>query len=245
MPSALQGLWAAGVQGLNVTVPHKETVLPLVKMDEDARVIGAVNTLLRTETGWLASNTDWRGFAAVLQGMAADIGSSAMIFGAGGTAKAVIHALKASGVQKVYICNRSEDRVKILVEHVKENYPGLAAERVEWEQARVDGVAALCPVVINTTAIGLKGEAFPFVLSGGGIAIDAVYRPDGLTAFCDVAHSCGRHCVDGLPMLIAQGAASFELWHNVKVPDRLETLRRVERLHGRKEIALPGWERKQ
>lgn len=244
LAEALNGLWACGVCGLNVTVPYKESVLPLVEADRDAKVIGAVNTLLHTDAGWRASNTDWRGFAAVLQALAPDT-RRAVLFGAGGTARAVAHALYVSGVREVLICNRGRERAEALQRHVQDHYAGVEVQLVAWDQESVTTAAGASPVLINTTSIGLKGELFPFELGGAGVAIDAVYRPDGKTAFCEAAHSCGRRSVDGLPMLIAQGAVSFALWHGVDEPDRLAALRRVEKVLGREEIALPGWEKTQ
>lgn len=244
--TALKGLWASGVRGLNVTVPHKETVLPLVEVDRDAGIIGAVNTLLRTDAGWRASNTDWRGFSATLQAVAPEVRSGeTVLFGAGGTAKAIVHALHDAGVQKIMICNRSRERAVLLKQHIEDHYTGMDVQLVDWEQESVSAATKAASTLINTTSIGLKGEAFPFELDGDGVAIDAVYRPDGKTAFCEAAHSCGRYSVDGLPMLIAQGAASFALWHGVGEPDRLTALRKVEKLLGRKEISLPGWEKAQ
>jgi shikimate dehydrogenase len=243
--AAIRGLWALNVQGFNVTVPHKESVLPYIELDESAKKIGAVNTVMRSESGWKATNTDWLGFSAALSGVEADIqGGSVLMFGAGGTAKAVVYALSKLGIAKLYICNRSRDRAEMLAAYVRENYSHIDCALVEWENSHVELVSLESRVVINTTSIGLKdGDDFPFSLPGEGAAVDVVYRPDGNTTFCKAGRASDRMSIDGLPMLIAQGIAAFSKWHASKSPDRLEALRWVESQVGREPVDLPGWER--
>jgi len=243
--AAIRGLWALNVQGFNVTVPYKESVLPYVEADESASVIGAVNTVMRGESGWQATNTDWIGFSAALEAVEADMKeASVLMFGAGGTAKAVVYALAELGVARLFVCNRSRDRAEILAAYVRGNYPHMSCELVAWESADVEAVSLKSSVVINTTSIGLKdGEIFPFALPGEGVAVDAVYRPDGNTPFCQAARKSGRESIDGLPMLIAQGAASFSQWHDSGRPNRLEALRWTEMRVGRSPMNLPGWEK--
>ncbi|WP_038247602.1 shikimate dehydrogenase family protein [Ghiorsea bivora] len=246
---ALLGLHASHIQGLNITVPHKETALALVDADDDARMIGAVNTIKRTVNGWLATNTDWQGFAAVLQGIQADMGNApVLLFGAGGTAKAVIHALVQQGAKKIYICNRSIQRAEQLIHQTKRNY-AVEIIHLAWQQEDINRVYTECKTIINTTSIGLKqNDTFPFSITGVGVAIDAVYKPQGKTAFTVAATAGDYHTTDGLPMLIAQGIASFAFWHHeaiqsghLSLPDKLESLHWVERQLARQPLNLPGW----
>lgn len=241
---AVEGLWAGGVQGLNVTVPHKESVLPLVAADAEARLIGAVNTLVRTPEGWSGHNTDWQGFAALVTGLGVELaGADVLMFGAGGTARAVVHALARHGAGRLGICNRGEQRGRELLSHVKTHYTGLQCELVDWDQAAVDAFSGHASVAVNVTSIGLgEDDRFPFVLQNTGAAVDVVYRPDGRTAFCRMAESCGWQASDGLPMLIAQGAEAFGLWHQCGHPDMLDALRWMERKLGRMPVLIPGWE---
>lgn len=243
--SAVRGLWVLNVQGFNVTVPHKESVLPYVNPDESASLIGAANTVVRSEGGWQATNTDWVGFSAALEAVEADMQSAAvLLFGAGGTAKAVIYALSKMNISTLYICNRTQKRAEMLAAHTRDNYSHISCELVEWNNTNVETASLKAGVVINTTSIGLKnGDTFPFPLPGAGVAVDAVYRPDGNTPFCQAARRGGRESVDGLPMLIAQGIASFSQWHDSVRPNRLEALRWTEALVGRAPMNLPGWER--
>lgn len=239
---AMVGLWALGVEGFNVTVPHKESALQMVDADADARQIGAVNTVKRGSEGWIATNTDWRGFKAVVEGL--DVETDAedvLLFGAGGTARAVLHALAQMNLRTLYICNRNPERLAGLIRLAGEHYPNLKCEAVAWQQGAVTAVCSSASLLVNTTSIGLQdGQSFPFDLSAGsGVAIDAVYTPDAQTAFVKAA--AGRVVTDGLPMLIAQGAEAFAWWHGCERPDCSLALRSIEQQLGRCALNLPGW----
>ncbi|TLS77078.1 shikimate dehydrogenase [Mariprofundus erugo] len=242
---ALDGLWALGVAGFNVTVPHKEQAFVRTQADADARLIGAVNTVRRSDAGWQATNTDWQGFRSVVEGLQLPLqGADVLLFGAGGTSRAVLHALASLQVGRLFICNRNPDRLTALIDHARQAYPALSCLPLAWEQQAVDRVCATAPLLVNTTSVGLKdGQQFPFVLSGAGAAMDAVYRPDGDTAFTLAAREAGRMAVDGLPMLISQGAAAFAWWHDCAMPDCLASLRHIEEQLGRTPCHLPGWGR--
>jgi len=240
----LDGLRGASVQGLNVTVPFKESVLPYMCMDDDVRCMGAANTLKIKDDKWYAHNTDWQGVYAVMQGSGLNVqDQNLLLFGAGGTARAVLHAAAALGFARVWICNRSDERREALVEHSMKTYPQMVCEGITWHQDAIDKVSHDACFMVNTTTIGLSGhQDFPFQLRGDGWAMDAVYRPDGETAFVRAAGLAGRTAMDGLPMLLAQGATSFEIWHPEQQLSRLDVLHwMVERLN-RKPLRLPGWE---
>lgn len=243
--TALDGLWAIGVEGFNVTVPHKETVFQHVTADDDACCIGAVNTVRRSEDGWEATNTDWLGFTDVLAGLRAEMrGAEALIFGAGGTARAVLHAVARLGLRCLHVCNRNPARLDGFLTHASKNYPELKCSPVTWEQSAVSKACSASGLLVNTTSIGLNApeQSFPFKLSGDGAAVDVVYKSDGQTPFCVSAKHAGRHATDGLPMLIAQGAASFVYWHMGAMPDRVSALHWMEQQLGRQHLSLSGWE---
>lgn len=233
--TALAGLWASDIQGFNVTVPHKETVAGMVSLDTAAKLIGAVNTVCRGPDGWLGTNTDWQGVRDAMQSLDVDLqGAEVLLIGAGGTARAVLHALARGGAGRVYICNRSPDRLQQLVQHAAGAYAGLELCSVAWRKEDVESTAQACPLVINTTSIGLgeAGGGFPFEIDGNGAALDVVYTPDGLTPFVLAARQGGRRVIDGLPMLLAQGAASFDCWHGVR-PDVASVMTWLEARLGR------------
>jgi len=240
---ALEGLWAAGIEGFNVTVPHKEVALRMVEADAAAKCIGAVNTVRRTAAGWQGTNTDWQGFRDVLCGMEMDVsGAEVLLFGAGGTARAVLHALAQERVAKVSVCNRGQSRLHTFIGHASKTYPKLVVEAVDWNQQDVGKACERAVLMVNTTSIGLRDtvEYFPFQLPGNSVALDAVYAQDGNTAFVCAAEQSGHKAVDGLPMLLAQGVASFCYWHQIE-PVRTSVLRWLEARLGREPTDLPGW----
>jgi len=233
--TALAGLWALDVQGFNVTVPHKETVAGMVKLDGAAHQIGAVNTVRRGPDGWQGGNTDWQGVRDALLHLGAQLESAeVLLIGAGGTARAVLHALAKGGAGRVHICNRSPQRLQELMLHATDTYPDTEFCELAWQKKDIEAVALHCPLVINTTSIGLgeAGVEFPFAIDGKGVALDAVYSPDGQTPFVRAAVRGGRRVVDGLPMLLAQGAASFDWWHGIR-PDVASVMTWVEERLGR------------
>jgi len=241
LQTAIDGLLALGVEGFNVTVPYKESLPETVSMDGESRKIGAVNTVRRQADAWHATNTDWQGLKSVVEGLSLDV-STALIFGAGGTAKAALHAMAVSGIRSLFICNRGRPRLNSLLAHARKHYPQLELTDIRWLASDVREVASMVQLIINTTSIGLLSglSEFPFPLAGEGVAVDAVYRPDGQTLFVRAAKHAGLRAVDGLPMLMAQGAASFSFWHG-QCPDLLATLRWMEDRLGRERILMPSW----
>jgi len=240
---AIQGLRALHVRGVNITIPHKESVMNMVVADHDASMIGAVNTLAFCDDEIRATNTDWLGVRDVLTGMQIALkGCTVLVFGAGGTSKAILHALGCLGVAEVFVCNRNQARLQQLLHHARTVYPDLTMHALEWTQQAAERASENSVLMINATSVGLDGSPFPFALKGKGYAFDAVYRKNGCTGFCEMAQKHGRLVSDGLPMLVAQGAASFAWWHGMKSPDKLAALRWLEEMLGRERAYLPGWE---
>jgi len=250
LSQALKGLHAAHIEGLNITVPHKESAMIDVQADQDAITIGAINTVKRTNEGWSATNTDWQGFSSVLHGLNANVANTpVLIFGAGGTARAICHALHKEGAKEILICNRSSQRAEKLASDLQSNYSSMEIKLIAWSEEEVAEHLKGCKVIINTSAIGLNDDdTFPFELIGSGYAIDVVYKPSGHTAFVTAAGNGGFMPVDGLPMLLAQGITAFAYWHsdalnsnNFDLPDKLESLHWVEKQLARQPLSLPGW----
>ena len=196
----VRALGPAGFRGANVTIPHKEAALALAdKPTERATEIGAANTLTFTDDGIAADNTDAPGFLAALPIEP----ESALVLGAGGSARAVIWALRGRGVQ-VSVWNRTPKRAK-----------GLGAKVVE---ARVDA-----DLLVNCTSVGLGNasteevptfKALPLEsdeLGAYACVVDLVYRPGG-TELVRAAREQGTATVDGLEVLVQQGALSYEAW---------------------------------
>ena len=212
---ALAFLPKLGFVGLNVTIPHKETVLAIADVVTDrAALIGAANTLIVRKDGKVhADNTDGAGFIANLRqhapGWTPHAGPAA-IFGAGGAARAVVATLIEHGVQEIRIANRTRPRAEAL----RSDF-GARLHVYDWVQApnMLQGAA----LVINSTSLGMTGKPdfrVPLdALEPGAVVTDLVYTPL-MTQFLIEAQERGAQVVDGLGMLLHQAAPGFERWFN-------------------------------
>lgn len=215
LKEALVTLPKLGFVGLNVTIPHKESVLALADVVTDrAALIGAANTLIFRKDGKIhADNTDGVGFMANLRqnapGWNPQAGPAA-IFGAGGAARAVIAALIEQGVKEIRIANRTRPRAEAL----RADF-GAHLHVYDWVQAAnmLEGAA----LVINSTSLGMSGKPdfrVPLdALDPGALVTDLVYTPL-MTQFLIEAQQRGARVVDGLGMLLHQAAPGFERWFN-------------------------------
>jgi shikimate dehydrogenase len=207
--AAVSGLDALGALGANVTVPHKRAVWELVeRRTEEARRIGAANTLFRDGGAWVADNTDAVGLQRVLT---ADVGlgagDAAVLFGAGGAARAAAVALGRLGARVRVEARRADQAADV--------------QRLALEAGAnlLDGTARP-RLVINATPLGLHGELLPErfrALDADQLALDLVYGPEP-TPFVRMARAAGARSWDGLGMLVAQAGASFERWTGVAAP---------------------------
>lgn len=212
LETALRGLQAAGFRGLNVTIPHKEAVMALCDdVDEAARRIGAVNTLVFDGGAIQGSNSDAYGFLENLRAGSAGqdpIATPALLLGAGGAARAVAVALLDAGVPELVICNRSQDRAERLAADL-----GGRARVIAWaERARaLEGIGLL----VNSTSLGMTGQPaleLPLDrLSPGAVVNDLVYSPLE-TDLLKAARARGCTAVDGLGMLLHQARPGFQAW---------------------------------
>jgi shikimate dehydrogenase len=217
LPDALRGMRALGMRGLNLTIPHKEAAVALVDaLTPAAQAIGAVNTLYWHQGQLVGDNTDAAGFLHALQAAGWQPGGQALVLGAGGSARAVIYALKKAGC-RVAIANRTLARAQQL-QHA------FGAEQVLPLQ--LEALRPLMPAVqliVNCTSLGMEpdSEAMPPVpldaLPTEAWVCDLVYRPVQ-TRLLQAAQQLGLHTVDGLGMLVHQGALAFERWTGQPAP---------------------------
>ncbi|TPN83598.1 shikimate dehydrogenase [Mesorhizobium sp. CU2] len=222
--SFLEALGENRFRGGNVTIPHKEAAFAgVARRDEAADAIGAVNTLWFEDGVLCGGNTDGYGFAANLDehapGWAAN--GPAVVLGAGGASRAIIHALKERAVKDIRIVNRTLARAEELARHFG---PGVSSHGAE----AVDELLADAGLLINTTALGMHGDglaADPAGLPGHAIVTDLVYVPLE-TPLLAAAKKCGLKTVDGLGMLLHQAVPGFERWFGVK-PEVTAELRRM------------------
>ena len=213
LPEALRTLPKLGFVGVNVTIPHKETVLALADIVTDrAALIGAANTLIFRQDGRIhADNTDGYGFIANLKQNAPGwqpMAGPAAVFGAGGAARAVIASLLEVGVPEIRIANRTRPRAEALRQEF-----GAKIAVYDWVQAANMLDEAL--TVVNTTSLGMVGKPeFKVPLDGlsrRALVTDLVYTPL-TTHLLDYAARHGCTVVDGLGMLLHQAAPGFERW---------------------------------
>ncbi len=211
LPSAALGIRALGIKGLSVTIPHKTSIMPLLdEVDDTARQIGAVNTIIN-RGGWLiGTNTDWIGVVSAIKERGKIQGKDYLILGAGGAARAVAYGLKKEGA-KVVICNRTYEKARSLAEE-------LDLEVIKWEDRNDFRAYGL----VNTTPVGMwpevdKSPMEQKALKNYALVMDAVYRPLE-TCLLKQAKLAGCLCVDGLKMLIYQGVEQFKLWTGKEPP---------------------------
>lgn len=221
----LNGIVDNGFAGGNVTVPHKQAVFEHVKQhDEIAEIIGAVNTVWIEDGELRATNTDSFGFAHNLDERAPgwDNNHTALVLGAGGASRAIIHALKTRGFTDIRVANRGLSRAKELADRFGKNISAHPLEALN----EISGDAGL---VVNTTSLGMQGEGeIPLdmqKLQSNVLVTDIVYVPLE-TPFLKKARLAGLKTADGLGMLLHQARPGFEKWFGV-MPEATTELRQL------------------
>lgn len=221
---AVAGVRAFDLLGVNVTVPLKELVMPyLDSVSETARAIGAVNTIVNRNGELTGDSTDGAGFLAAIEyaGVVANAHSRFVVLGAGGSARAVVHALAERGAS-VVIANRNRDRAQTLADDFA-HLPG----RITCTDYSEAGIGAAlregATALVNTTSVGMEPNAdtvppVPFaVLSPETFVCDLVYKPRE-TLLLAAAKNRGCQTQNGVEMLVRQGAVSFEHWTGTPAP---------------------------
>ena len=222
--SAIKGAYALGIQGMNITVPYKSDVIPfLAKLDEEAEIIGAVNTLVRTENGYKGYNTDLPGlYRAILSEGIEVRGSRVIIVGAGGAARAAAFMCAFNKAERVVILNRTVEKAERIVNEVKEKtgFAAMEAKAItDYHSIKGEGY-----LVLQATKVGLypKTEESPITdevfFEKAAVVYDLIYTPQQ-TMFMRLAQGQGVAAYNGLKMLLYQGVAAYEMWNQVSVPD--------------------------
>ncbi|MGC8825724.1 MAG: shikimate dehydrogenase [Anaerolineae bacterium] len=222
---AVRGLRALGLAGANITIPHKEAVIPFLDvLSPAAKAVGAVNTICVDGEYLLGDNTDVLGFLAALDQAEVPLhGRRALVLGAGGSARAAVYGLLLRGAQ-VYILARTPARARRLADDMRAAVEGGKVETVEQAPGEVD-------VVVNCTPVGMwpqyDGESplpAEVHLHPGMAVMDLVYRPLE-TVLLRQAREAGARAVSGLEMLVWQGAAAFKHWTGQDAP--VDVMRRA------------------
>jgi shikimate dehydrogenase len=218
VPGRVAALRDPATLGANVTVPHKQRVMPHVDaISETARRIGAVNTIINRDGRLIGDNTDAHGFAMTVRGTGFLVseGSRALVLGAGGASRAVIVALQDIGFTRIGIANRTADRAESLAAELGHG----DVEMVRWGdlETRLPSVDLL----VNATSLGWHAGELPLdiarvgLLPASGTVVDLTYRDTDLLT---IVRKQGLTAVDGLDMLVHQGARSFQLWTGIEPP---------------------------
>jgi shikimate dehydrogenase len=226
--AAVRGLAALGFRGANVTIPYKGAVIPyLDEVDEDARLAEAVNTITVVDERLRGYNTDVEGVRGALLAVAGDTlaGEPALVFGAGGAARAAALALARLGCP-LTVVNRTPAAAERLAALMRDGVAGADPRWLPLPDLTEKDVRRH-RVVVNATSLGMPGQGqVPALLadnvSAGQVVFDAVYA-SGPTEFLAAAQARGATVVDGLTMLLGQAAAAFSLWTGVPAP--LEVMR--------------------
>ena len=216
LPAAIAGMKAIGMRGVNLTMPHKIAVIPMLdELSQAARVIGAVNTVYLREGKWIGENTDGKGFVRSLTDASASPEDKVVtLLGAGGAAKAIGVECALAGAKRIYIFNRNRERGEALAETIRKN-TAAEAEYFPWNGSVK--IPKDSDILINATCVGLfpDVDACPDVdfetLKPGTVVSDVVFNPVRTVFLCR-AEAKGAKILTGTGMLVNQAAENFRLW---------------------------------
>jgi len=219
---AVTGLKTMGFVGANVTIPHKVTIMPyLDELDLSAELAGAVNTIVIRNGRCIGHNTDAHGFIQSLTGKNITIqGKTAVIMGAGGAARAVVCGLLEHGIAKIVIGTRSNLKAQ---EFVRLFPAGTNIQGCNWQEKMFIDAITQCDLLINCTPLGMSTTNEVLLpinwqdVKPDAVVCDLIYNPP-LTQFLAHAKSRGHIVINGVGMLVEQGALAFELWTRETAP---------------------------
>lgn len=227
LEKAIEGAFALGIKGLNITVPYKQDVIPLLcDIDPLAAKIGAVNTLVRCESGYKGYNTDMPGLLRAFKRDGVDIkDEDIIVLGAGGVARAVVMLLEENGAKSVMIINRNGDRAEDLAGAVN----SIAGRN--FARPLSIGSYNMLPgderyIVIQATSVGMSPDTDKAVIEDPEFykrvktGYDLIFNPK-VTRFMELCSSAGADSFNGSRMLLYQGIIAYEYWTGMGVSDEL------------------------
>lgn len=228
LADAVRGVRALGIRGLSITLPHKTAIMPwLDEIDPVARAIGAVNTVIRVGDQLRATNTDAEGLTRALTEAGATLtGSRATVLGAGGAARASVVGLARAGAARIQVAARERERAEVLVNDLRASLPGVALAACDLADTSLRSVFAETDLLVQATSATLEGspaaqrftDGLPLdLLPATALVTDLVYKPLE-TSLLRAAAGRGLTTLDGLGMLLHQGALAFELWTGRPAP---------------------------
>jgi shikimate dehydrogenase len=221
LPDTLAELRSDAFLGANVTIPHKERVVPMIdRLTDEAHATGAVNTLTREGKRLIGHNTDVPGFRVALDRLVGKqkMPRHAVVLGAGGGARAVVYGLITEGFQRIVVFNRHLHRAEGLVKHFGRSASHMELRAMPWHDSIIESELAKTRLLVNATSIGLTTDASPIpgeALNGDLLVLDLIYAK---TRLLRDAAAAGATVADGELMLLHQGAAAFTLWTGQPAP---------------------------
>ncbi|MDC0832178.1 shikimate dehydrogenase [Leptolyngbya valderiana BDU 20041] len=224
LDAAIAGFAAVGVVGFSVTIPHKQAILPfLSEITPEARAVGAVNTVWRTEQGWKGTNTDVSGFISPLRAYDNWSDRAAVVLGNGGAARAVVAGLTQLGCRELHVVGRTPEKLEAFARSWEKSTLDVQFETHDWDE--LPNLMSAANLLVNTTPVGMspqvdrspvEPELFD-KLPPNSIAYDLIYTPNP-TQFLKFAWERGATAINGLEMLVRQGAIALEIWTGQEVP---------------------------
>lgn len=223
--NAVYGLKSLGVVGFNVTMPYKQSIIPFLdELSEEAELCEAVNTVKNHHGRLIGYNTDGMGFIMSLkeQGIQVEHNKFSVI-GAGGAAKSIVIQLAMQGASEIVLFNRSEQRAKHLVRIIRSRFPECS---IHWREIDPLTMAVECKeseALIHTTNVGMGSEKERSLITDSTVfhkdlfVADLIYAPSK-TKFLKLAEQNGCRIMNGLGMIIGQGALAFQIWTGKEMP---------------------------
>jgi shikimate dehydrogenase len=225
LSAVLTGFLNCGIKGFNVTIPHKQTIIPLLsKISDIAKKIGAVNTVWLTEEGWQGTNTDIDGFIAPLQKLHQDWHHiTPLILGNGGASRAVIVGCEKLGCEQINVIGRNWKKLKDFQNSWQDKALNIQININHW-----DNLANLLPqslLIVNTTPLGMYPDINQSPLTQNQIQLinanhiiyDLIYTPSP-SLLLQECRAEGAKVIDGTEMLVQQGAIAFKIWTKKSAP---------------------------
>jgi len=237
LDKAIQGIKALNIRGVNITFPYKEKVVKFLdEVEESARRVGAVNTIVNNKGILTGYNTDVIGFKRSLQEDEEFVikKKKAVIFGAGGAARGIIFALLEEGIEEICIFNRTLEKAKKIKQDFSPFFSENSIDVFPLEEENLKNKIERAHLLVNTTSLGMPPQIDKTPLPDEKLfhpnllVYDLIYHP-AKTLFLRQAERAGAKIINGLPMLVYQGIESFYLWTGLK-PEGKEVLKIIRQI---------------
>jgi shikimate dehydrogenase len=253
LPEAVEALRREDYLGASIGVPHKDRVVPMLdRLTEEAQRTGAVDTVTKDGTQLVGHNTEVLGFRPALDALVGNqkMPKAAVVLGAGGGARAVVHTLIAAGFLSVIVFNRHLHRAERLTKHFARSSSHMDLKAKPWHESVIEAELAKTDVLINASAVGRDPNESPLpagLLPPDILVLDLHCVPQETKLLKDALAAGATRAMNGDVMLVTQSAAAFELWTGEKAPvdvirQQLETSRDEPEVPVRAGEELPGEE---